>query len=114
MRKLCKKCGVNPVAINYYKNNRTYYRSVCDNCKRNTAGLPKWYQSGYRIKPKCDRCGFISQYVKQFNAYHIDGDLNNCRPNNIKTVCANCQRLLHDLGLPWKRGDLTPDFPVKK
>jgi hypothetical protein len=25
-------------------------------------------------------------------------------------VCANCQRILHKLKLPWKRGDLTPDF----
>ena len=30
--------------------------------------------------------------TEQFNVYHIGGDLNNCLPNNLKTVCANCQR----------------------
>jgi hypothetical protein len=25
-------------------------------------------------------------------------------------VCANCQRILHKLKQPWRRGDLTPDF----
>jgi hypothetical protein len=42
--------------------------------------------------------------------YHIDGNINNCKYANLKTVCANCQRLLHKIKLPWKRGDLTPDF----
>jgi predicted HNH restriction endonuclease len=42
--------------------------------------------------------------------YHIDGDISNCKYSNLKTVCANCQRILHKLKQPWRRGDLTPDF----
>lgn len=114
MRKLCKKCQQNPVAVNYHKGDRTYYRSTCDRCTRKSNGVPRWYLSGYRIKAKCDRCGFISQYMQQFNVFHIDGNRDNCRPTNLKSVCANCQRILQELGLPWRQGDLIPDFPPRK
>lgn len=111
MRKLCKKCDKRPVAINYYKEGKPFYRSTCDHCARGSKdGLPKWYKSGYRPKNKCDKCGFVSKYFQQFTVFHIDGDLDNCRITNLKTVCANCQRILHSLNLPWRQGDLSPDF----
>jgi hypothetical protein len=111
MRKLCKVCNKRPVAVNYIKEGKTFYRSKCDHCARQLGdGQPKWALAGYKLKSKCDKCGYSSKYLEQFNVFHSDGDLNNCRPNNLKTVCANCQRLLHVLGLPWRQGDLTPDF----
>ena len=111
MRSLCKSCGSRPVAVNYYKEGRTFYRSKCDHCARGLGhGRPLWHQAGYRMKPKCDRCGYTSQYKEQFNVYYIDGNPTNCRVTNLKTVCANCQRILHILKLPWRQGDLTPDF----
>ena len=110
-RKLCKNCGIRPVAINYRKDDRVYYRSKCDHCSRGlSTGMPAWAKSGYKLKAKCDRCGYTSKYSEQFNVYHVDGQLDHCHPTNLKTVCANCQRLLHVLGLPWKQGDLIPDF----
>jgi hypothetical protein len=100
-----------PVAINYYKNSKPFYRSKCDHCsKERKEGIPLWEVRGYKKKSSCDRCGFSSKYKDQFNVYHVDGDQMNCRFNNLKTVCANCQRILHILGLPWKQGDLIPDF----
>lgn len=109
-RPLCAECGIRPVAINYVKNGQNYYRKKCDHCSRGRKeGKPRWYKSGYRMKSKCDRCGYTSKYPQQFNVYHIDGNLNNCRYDNLKTVCANCQRLLHSLNLPWRQGDLVPD-----
>ena len=27
--------------------------------------------------------------------FHMDANLNNCKFNNLKTVCANCQTTLH-------------------
>jgi hypothetical protein len=111
MRKLCKKCNQRPAAINYYKDSTPYYRRVCDHCARGSKdGIPKWFKAGYRKKTKCDKCGFTSKYKEQFNVFHIDGDLDNCKITNLKTVCANCQRILHDLNLPWRQGDLSPDF----
>lgn len=111
MRKLCKTCGERPVAINYYKNKKPYYRSQCDHCARGYNKVkPLWEASGYKKKTACDRCGFTSKYLEQFNVYHVDGDLTNCKYTNLKTVCANCQRVLHKYGHRWKQGDLTPDF----
>lgn len=111
MRDLCKKCQRRPVAINYKKADRVFYRSICDHCAKDfKTNRPSWLNTGYKKKTACDRCGFKSEDLNQLDVYHIDGDVNNCRYENLKTVCANCQRLLHKLKLPWKRGDLTPDF----
>jgi hypothetical protein len=111
MRPLCKTCDSRPVAINYRKGERVFYRSQCDHCASGRGrGMPLWYLSGYRMKTKCDRCGFTSQHAEQFNVFYIDGEPKNCQISNLKTVCANCQRILHKLKLPWKQGDLTPDF----
>lgn len=112
MRPLCD-CGIRPAAINYKKNNKTYYRRVCEKCLHNggrNIGVPKWYQAGYRQKEVCEKCNYKSKHKEQFNVYHIDGDLENCRPNNLKTICANCQRIMQKQGVRWKQGDLVPDF----
>ena len=113
MRPLCKTCKQKPAAINYKKANRTYYRSMCESCARyggRSVGIPKWQQLGYKKKCKCEKCGYTSKHQVQFDVYHIDGDLNNCRPANLKTICANCQRLIQDEGGRWRQGDLVPDL----
>ena len=73
-------------------------------------GQPKWQQSGYVKKSECDKCSHKSRHPQQFNVFHVDGNLNNCRFNNLKTVCANCQRVLQAQGIKWVQGDLVPDF----
>lgn len=111
IRKLCKICNLRPVAVNYYKNDKVFYRSKCDHCAKNrTLERPLWSRIGYKKKSECDRCGFKSKYQEQFNIFYIDGNLLNCKPNNLKTVCANCQRLLEKNEFKWKQGDLKPDF----
>ena len=111
MRPLCT-CGQRPAAINYRKEGKTYYRKKCERCLRNGAGhgIPLWKQRGYEKKDVCEKCGFKSNHIEQFNVFHIDGSLENCRPNNLKTICANCQRILQKEGVRWKQGDLVPDF----
>jgi hypothetical protein len=111
MRPLCK-CGQKPAAINYKKDGKTFYRSLCGSCLHNglNHGVPKWKQRGYEKRNTCEKCGFKSKHEEQFNVYHIDSDLNNCRPTNLKTICANCQRTMQKEGVRWKQGDLTPDF----
>ncbi len=111
IRNLCKTCGQRPVAINYYKKGKAFFRSNCDHCAKNRKKeRPLWAFTGYKKKSSCDKCGFNSKYQEQFNVYYVDGNPSNCRPSNLKTVCANCQRILHKFKLPWKQGDLKPDF----
>jgi hypothetical protein len=111
MRKLCKKCQSRPVAINYRKEGRVFYRSQCDHCARGLEkSKPLWMLSGYKKRDQCDRCGFKSRHSEVFNVFYVDGDLTNNRITNLKTVCANCQRTLHQDGVRWRQGDLTPDF----
>ena len=111
MRPLCD-CKLRPAAVNYKKNGRTYYRKKCEACLRNGSkhGVPKWKQRGYVKKDSCEKCGFQSKHTEQFNVYHIDGDLDNCSIINLKTICANCQRIMQKQGVRWKQGDLLPDF----
>lgn len=88
-----------------------FYRTKCDTCARgSTPKQPRWAQHGYAKKSQCDKCGFKSKHTEQFNVFHVDGNLNNCRTSNLKTVCANCQRVLHKEGVRWRQGDLTPDL----
>jgi len=111
MRDLCKKCQRKPVAVNYKKEGRTFYRSMCDHCAKNyKTERPGWTRTGYKKKTTCDRCGFKGDDLCQFDVYYADGNVNNNKYDNLKTVCSNCQRLLHKLKLLWRRGDLTPDF----
>jgi predicted HNH restriction endonuclease len=62
------------------------------------------------MKNLCDKCGFKSPHSDVFSVFHVDGDLNNCRHANLKTICANCARVLHKEGIRWRQGDLTPDL----
>jgi hypothetical protein len=111
MRNLCNQCGKKPVAINYYKEGKPFYRSKCDHCaKGRKSERPLWALAGYKKKLTCDKCGHTSKYFDQFDVYYVDGDPKNCKFTNLKTVCANCQRILHKLKLPWRQGDLRPDF----
>lgn len=111
MRDLCKICKQRPVAVNYYKEGKPFYRSKCDHCAKNRKeGIPQWKLSGYKKKNVCDKCNHTSKYEEQFNVFYVDGNPSNCRYTNLKTVCANCQRILYKLKLPWKQGDLKPDF----
>ena len=111
MRPLCI-CGFRPAAVNYKKNGKTFYRKKCEICLKHSVGygIPKWQQAGYQKKLYCEKCSYKSKHSEQFNVYHIDGNLNNCRPSNLKTVCANCQRTLQKEGIRWRQGDLRPDF----
>ena len=111
MRPLCD-CKLRPAAINYKKAGKTYYRKKCETCLRNGSkhGVPKWKQRGYTKKDSCEKCGFKSKHHEQFNVYNIDGNLENCSILNLKTICANCQRIMQKQGVRWKQGDLLPDF----
>jgi hypothetical protein len=111
MRSLCKTCKEKPCAVNYYRQGKIFYRKDCDSCARGaTPKKARWAQAGYKKKDSCEKCGYRSKHPEQFNVYHVDGNLNNCRPLNLKTICANCQRTLQKEGVTWRQGDLLADY----
>ena len=113
-RPLCAKCKSKPRAYAYRRNNKVYWRSLCDTCNRKKSGkkvggLTALQRSGYRKKKKCELCGFRATNPIQLDVLFIDGNLRNTAHVNLKTVCANCQRLSSVRRLGWRVGDLVAD-----
>lgn len=54
-------------------------------------------QSRYRVhkKTECEECGFKPSDPRQLDVHHLDLDKTNNDPENLKTLCANCHRLVH-------------------
>lgn len=113
-RKLCAACHQRPAAINYKKNHKTHYRSVCDVCnrkgKKSKTIPPAWFLNGYRKKSHCEKCGFIHKIPEQTVVFHVDGDLKNNKWTNLKTVCLNCQQEIFHARLGWRPSPIVPDF----
>ena len=74
-----------------------------------TNGPARWFQSGYRKKTRCELCGFKAVNEQQMDVFHVDGNRNNTSVYNLKTICANCQRLKSTQDLGWSIGDLEVD-----
>ncbi len=113
-RPLCKSCQSRPRAYAYRKAKKIYWRSQCDTCirkKRNlkTGYAPRWYKAGYKKRVRCELCGFRARHQQQLDVYHVDGNRNNVSGYNLKTICANCQRLKSTQDLGWQIGDLEVD-----
>ena len=50
-----------------------------------------------------------NQSPEVFRVFHVDGNLNNARMSNLKTVCCNCAQILGKEGVTWRQGDLVAD-----
>ncbi len=73
-------------------------------CGRCTASLSYGKKSYRAFKgSRCDECGFEPKNPCQLDVDHINCDKNDNRPENLRTLCANCHRLKtlrdHDAGL---------------
>ena len=113
-RPICKLCKAKPRAYAYRKGIKIYWRSLCDSCNRKKAGkkiggITPLQRSGYRKKKKCELCGFKAQNQTQLDVLFVDGNMRNTLSSNLKTVCANCQRLSGVRRLGWRVGDLVAD-----
>jgi transcription elongation factor Elf1 len=105
MSMLCTKCQKNPRAINYVKNNKTYYRKICYSClgKKRKEIIPDWQLSGYKKKFKCEACDFVAKHSSQLTVTAIN--------SNYKTICLNCEALSKfGKNIELKKGDLKSDF----
>ena len=113
LRPICKLCNKNYCAINYIRKDKTYYRSICDECGRKKNKLkpriPNWQKNGYKKKATCDLCGFHSIFSQQITVFHIDGDLENTKFSNLRSICLNCVEVVKRKEITWRRGDLQVD-----
>ena len=111
-RKTCPICRRHPVAINYYRGDRVYYRSACTPCihqkRQPQPDIPSWIRSGYKKRDRCDRCGFKFRTQEQSAVYYIDGDTANNNWANLKTICLNCQ--IEVAKTRWRPSAIQPDF----
>lgn len=109
----CIKCNKNLCAINYIKEDRVYYRSMCVTCinlkkKRKSAEVRALLQSGYKKKTHCDRCNFQAKHPIQLSIVFLDGNRLNASRDNLRTYCANC--IAEVSVLPVRRSSLVPDY----
>jgi hypothetical protein len=113
MRPICKECNKNYRAVNYVRDTITHYRSICDECGRKKnkkkPRIPAWQKAGYKKKATCDLCGFKSTVLSQTTVFHIDGNLENTKSVNLRTICLNCVEVVKKTQVNWKRGDLEVD-----
>ena len=110
------------------------HRPFCENCKTSLAkpngvskhGFKKWHKYcstcakaaynekfGFLLnkKNKCEKCGFIPEDKCQLDIVYKDMNSKNKVKSNMKTLCANCNRL-HQKKLKEKRKsilDITVD-----
>lgn len=114
MRPICKQCNKNFAEVNYHRNGKVYYRSICDNCgrkkKKKKPFTPLWQKSGYEKKTTCDICGFKSLFPSQITVFHIDGNLENTELYNLRSICLNCVEVIKRKEVTWRRGDLEVDY----
>ena len=113
-RPICNKCNKNYTAINYKRNEITYYRSICDECGRKKTKQkprkPNWTKSNYKKKATCDLCGFKSLFSTQITVFHVDGNLEHIEQTNLRSICLNCVEVVKKKDVNWKRGDLEIDY----
>lgn len=92
------------------------HRPLCENCKVTLAkpngkskhGFQKWHRYcstcskaaynnkfGFLLnkKNKCEKCGFVPEDKCQLDIVYKDGNIKNKEKSNMKTLCANCNRL---------------------
>ena len=112
-RPICKICNKKVCAVNYIKDSKKHYRSMCGQCgKNNKTRKPiyLWQQAGYVKEDTCFLCGFKSQYITQIVVYHVDGRPQYTEFTNLRSICLNCIEVVKKKEVVWVRGDLTVDY----
>ena len=112
-RPFCEHCKIQlskPNGIS--KHGFTKWHKYCVECSK-TAYNPK---HGYLLhkKNKCEKCGFVPQDKCQLDLMYKDGNKKNKEKSNLRTLCANCNRL-HQKNMKENRKsilDITVDADV--
>jgi hypothetical protein len=107
--KLCKSAlaKANGVTKNKFKK----WHKYCSGCAK-AAYNPK-YGHLLNKKPQCEACGFIAADKCQLDVVYRDGNKKNKDKSNIKTLCANCNRLMNKKLKTKSIMDITIDSDVR-
>lgn len=91
-RTLCKNCNLQLVKPNgISKHGFTKWHKYCSSCAKTL--YDEKHSHRINKKKKCEKCGFVALDKCQLDLVYLDGNSKNKDPNNIKTYCANCNRL---------------------
>jgi len=91
-RPLCENCKVTLAKSNgISKHGFNKWHKYCVECSK-AAYNPKF---GYLLhkKNKCEKCSFIPEDKCQLDIVYKDGNKKNKEKTNLKTLCANCNRV---------------------
>jgi hypothetical protein len=111
-RPFCKQCKSALAKANgITKNGFKKWHKYCSGCAK-AAYNPKY---GYLLhkKPQCEACGFIAVDKCQLDVVYRDGNKKNKDKSNIKTICANCNRLMNKKLKTKSIMDITIDSDVR-
>lgn len=91
-RPLCTHCKaqlVKPNGISKY--GFTKWHKYCVDCSKGAYNT----KFGYLLhkKNKCEKCGFMPEDKCQLDIVYKDSNKKNKEKNNIRTICANCNRI---------------------
>ncbi len=91
-RKLCQLCNTSLVKSNgISKHGFKKWHKYCSYCAKGKYN--KNLDFLVSKKTKCDKCNFIAEDRCQLSLIFLDGNKKNVEKNNIKTYCANCNKL---------------------
>lgn len=113
-RPFCENCNIGLARPNgISKHGFKKWHKYCSNCAKYF--YDKRYKHLKAKKSTCDECKFTPQDICQLDIVYIDGDKNNKKNANIKTLCANCNRLFQKNIKKSKKKllDITVDADVR-
>lgn len=91
-RPLCKNCSVSLAKPNgKSKHGFQQWHKYCSTCAK--AAYDNKFGFLLNKKNKCEKCNFVPEDKCQLDIVYKDNDVKNKNKSNIKTLCANCNRL---------------------
>jgi hypothetical protein len=91
-RPVCQNCNFALAKPNgKSKHGFQKWHKYCDDCAK--ALYSKKHKHLQHKKATCEECGFVPEDRCQLDLVYRDGNQNNKKDANLKTLCANCSRL---------------------
>ena len=91
-RPLCEQCKVSLAKQNgVSKHGFKKWHKYCSSCAK--AAYDEKFGFLLNKKNKCDKCNFLPEDKCQLDIVYKDGDKKNKEKANMRTLCANCNRL---------------------